>query len=428
MEAPVPAPKVKGDGWLEELAEGPALKVGAEAPNWKAPPADADENPPNVSFSFAAPVPPASVAEKENGEGVTAAAPVDGADDPKAKTGALDLAAGSAGSAGLLATLSPADPKPKAVGCFGAAAAAPKAKGEASLALVAASLGSSVAAGAGVAPKVKTAFLAAGASSSDLRLFFAAEGSAGLLPNEKEGVLEPAMLPPAAPKVKGWGLKGVLSFSFSGSSDTPAGLADPKVKGLAAGLTSSFWGAGLGAEPKEKMSVAFFAKGGSAGLLPKEKEGVLEPAMLPPAAPKVKGLAAASSAAPLAAGVPKLKVGTPGLAASRAGAGFLAFSISSATAATALSFCFLLDARNDEGHFFIAGGASCSSCSSSSSAGSGSAAALTAVVFASLSSPDPASAPPKAKVLPEGLTSPGADSTALASLFSDSVSSLSPKE
>ena len=116
------------------------------------------------------------------------------------------------------------------------------------------------------------------------------------------------------------------------------------------------------------------------------------------------------------------------MAASRAGAGFLAFSISSATAATALSFCFLLDARNDEGHFFIAGGASCSSCSSSSSAGSGSAAALTAVVFASLSSPDPASAPPKAKVLPEGLTSPGADSTALASLFSDSVSSLSPKE
>ena len=102
---------MKGDGWLEELAEGPALKVGAEAPNWKAPPADADENPPNVSFSFAAPVPPASVAEKENGEGVTAAAPVDGADDPKAKTGALDLAAGSAGSAGLLATLSPADPR-----------------------------------------------------------------------------------------------------------------------------------------------------------------------------------------------------------------------------------------------------------------------------------------------------------------------------
>ena len=54
-------------------------------------------------------------------------------------------------------------------------------------------------------------------------------------------------------------------------------------------------------------------------------------------------------------GAPKLKVGTPGFAAAMDGAGDLAFSISSATAAAVLSFCSLFLAKKDAGHFFTAG-------------------------------------------------------------------------
>mmetsp|Transcript_31209 Transcript_31209/g.67218 ORF Transcript_31209/g.67218 Transcript_31209/m.67218 type:complete len:345 (+) Transcript_31209:1137-2171(+) len=123
---------------------------------------------------------------------------------------------------------------------------------------------------------------------------------------------------------------------------------------------------------------------------------------------------------------PKLKVGTPDFGAAIVG-GFLAFSISSATAATALSFSFLFFSKNAVGHCFTEGVAapamekpclgSASVSPSASSSGRGRDAAWTAVslAFTRASSTSPL---PKEKVLSEGTSAPVADATACASFSS----------
>ena len=140
---------------------------------------------------------------------------------------------------------------------------------------------------------------------------------------------------------------------------------DPNAKGLGFAGSASLASAGFVAPKENRGGAVFSDKGASffAGVAPKEKMVSCFFASAPldgGGAPKTNfGLSTASfsPAASVAAGAPKLKVGTPGFAAAMAGAGVFAFSISSATAATALSFCSLFLAKNDAGHFLAANGA-----------------------------------------------------------------------
>mmetsp|Transcript_10099 Transcript_10099/g.28615 ORF Transcript_10099/g.28615 Transcript_10099/m.28615 type:complete len:201 (+) Transcript_10099:2557-3159(+) len=171
-----------------------------------------------------------------------------------------------------------------------------------------------------------------------------------------------------APKAKFPALNVLCSFGFSASLSVAVAPNEKEGNFLSdAGVDA------LGVDPKEKRSVFFVSLSPPRG-----------------AAPKVNfGFSASFSASSLLGALPKVKVGAPGFARDTAGAGFLAFSISSATAATALSLSFLFLAKNEAGQAFTAGVAGVGdppiAVSSCPSAGKGTDAAATAFLFASLS-------------------------------------------